>query len=118
MAKHVLVMMEDEYEGMQLVRSLEAAQFYAKTTYEDCPDLIVLDSMYRGPAVLRTLLDLDRKFHTAKLPVVLLGPSPSHDIARLLKKYGSTKSLRKPCDPKDVIEALNGLIQRLGIGEE
>jgi len=50
--------------------------------------------------------------------VVLLGPTPLGDIARALKKYGTNKSLRKPCDPKDVIEAIKALFQRLGTGDD
>jgi DNA-binding response OmpR family regulator len=114
MAKHILVLMEDEYEGMMLIRGLEAAQFYAKSTYEDSPDIIVLDSNYRGPAVLRTLQDIERKFRSTSIPVILMGPSPSGDIARALKKYGTSKTLRKPCEPKDVVEAIKTIMQRLG----
>jgi hypothetical protein len=118
MAKHILVLMEDEYEGSQLIRALEAAEFYAKSTYDDCPDLLVLDSTYRGSAVLRTLQELDRKFHVTRLPVVLLGPSPSSDIGKMIKRFGSSKAVPKLSEPKVVIEAMNVLFQRLGIGEE
>ena len=118
MGKHVLVVMQDEYEASQMIRSLKEADFYAKDSYDDPPDLIVLDTSSRNRGAEHILTDIVRKFQASSMPVILLGGAPPGPIERLLLKFNTKMTVRKPFEPRDVIEVVKTLMQRLNIGNE
>jgi len=118
MGKQVLVILQDDYEESQLVRRLREVDYNAKSTFDDPPDLVVMDSAFRGGKAMHYLTEMIKKFQVSTIPVLLLGGSPIGPIEGLLKKFGSSKNLRRPCEPKEVIEAVQALMRRLNKGDD
>ena len=117
MGKNILIVMQDEYAALQLLQSLKEAGFYPRTSCDDSPDLIVLDAQYHGEGAVRTLNEVIAKFHASSIPVILLGSAPSGTVAHLLKKFGTTIGVRKPCEPPDVVEAIKTVLRRHDRGD-
>lgn len=73
------------------------------------PDLVLVDYHLEGISITRFCEKLKQKPTGVERPILLLvGPTDSYDVNRLLA-LGVVDFVRKPLDPKELIEKLNNL---------
>ena len=118
MAKRIVVLLADEYASMELVRSLNEAGFHGMTSMDEPPDLIVLDVGFHGEAPVRALHEIETKCHASGIPIIQIGEMPSPKLGEMIRKFGTTKRLKKPADTPMIIKEIKNIFERLGqLGE-
>ena len=124
MAKSRILIIEDDAEVRELLRTLLSRAGYAISVASDGiegihayrtdpADLIITDLVMPGKEGLETIVDLRREFPDLKIIAIsgggLDGQNNYLNAARLC---GATMTFRKPFKNQEIIDAVNGLLTK------
>lgn len=95
--------------GFDVIHAIDGQEALDKT-YEESPDLVILDVMmpkYTGTEVAR-MLRMDEKF--SKIPILIITASSADQIEKLALKGGADRFLKKPFEMDKLVSTIHNLI--------
>jgi pilus assembly protein CpaE len=96
-ANYEVLLAENAEEALQLV-----AQHY--------PDIILMDDMMPGMPGIEACRLIKQNPLTQSIPVVIYSAGPSVLDRKLLREVGASCSLRKPVEPRKIVETVQSLL--------